>query len=98
MAYPDKDVLRRFELNHGQFFAYYLYKNLQWYLNKQPIGFGDLREEDIGRIAKKLHGKEEFVGWNEHHGTDWQQTNTPMVRIKPEFIVLREDIVKAEGR
>lgn len=98
MPYPNYDQLLRFELIYGQYFAEYVYKNLNWRLNDEPIGFGDLRAEDIGRIAKKLHEDEEFVGWNEHHGTQFQQTNTPMIRIKQEFIALREDIVKAEGR
>lgn len=73
----------RFGLHDGQFFGYYRYKNLWWWLNGKEIGYGDLREEDIQRISQRLSDGEEFVGWNEHHQTRFQQTRFPMIRILP---------------
>lgn len=94
----NEEIQTRFELFNGQFFAWYRYKNLQWFLDGVYIGFGDLRDEDILRIAVTLEDGEVFVGWNEHHGSPVQQTNTPMVRISNQHIMLREEIVEKEGR
>lgn len=92
-----EDMLKRFNLRNGQFFAYYAYKNLQWFLNGVHIGFGDLRDDDILHIAVTLEDGEEFVGWNEHHGTQWQQTDLPMLKIASMDIKLRQDIIKENG-
>lgn len=75
-------ICKRFDIYNGQFFAYYAYKNLQWFLNERRIGFGDLREIDILNIMDRLEDGEEFVGWNEHHGSQWQQRDTPMIVIR----------------
>jgi hypothetical protein len=93
----NEDILKRFELRDGQFFGRYLYKNQQWYLNGTYVGFGDLRDDDVLRIATELDDGEEFVGWNEHHGTQWQQTDTPFIRITNQNIILRDEIVEREG-
>lgn len=95
----DHALLMRFGLRDGQFFAFYKYSNLHWFLNSKEIGYGDLRDEDICRIVTELKPGEEFIGWNEHHGSRCQQTNTPMIRIKSDGVVmLREEIVQTEGR
>lgn len=72
----------------------YTYKNLWWVLGTESevldkqdaLGYGDLNDDDIQRILDWLShpsqdGDRVFVGWNEHHGTDWKQTPVPMVRI-----------------
>jgi hypothetical protein len=95
----DYELLHRFELRDGQFFAEYRYSNLHWFLNDKEFGYGDLREEDIKRIAARLYVGEQFIGWHEHHGSRFQQTNTPVIRIKSDGVVMfREDIIQAEGR
>jgi hypothetical protein len=93
----NKEILNRFNLKNGQFFAFYLYKNLQWFLNGTYVGFGDLREQDVLNISLLLEDGEEFVGWNEHHGTQFQQTDTPMIRITNQNTILRQEIVEREG-
>lgn len=71
----------RFGLKDGQFFAVNRKKNLQWVLNEEPFGFGDLRDEDIQRIQGDLSKGEIFKGFNEHHGTEFQQRKNPVVII-----------------
>lgn len=97
MPFPDQDQLRRFELTHGQLLdgANARYTNLRWFLNDEEIGFGDLSEENIGMIAKKLREGDEFVGiWCD--GTLPQGLrDVPMVKIWPNYVMLREDIVAA---
>jgi len=59
-------VLERLGLRHGQYFAFYQFKNLNWYLNDRWIGFGDLREEDLINIIKALKLRETFAaGWKD---------------------------------
>ena len=94
--------LERFGLNDGidgaaEFFGHYKYKNLWWELNGKKIGYGDLTETNLQVIYWALRPGEEFVGWNEHHGTEWQQTDTPMVRITIDGVKHREEIVATEG-
>lgn len=97
MSVTEKELRERFGLFDGQFFAEYRYKNLHWILDGRKIGFGDLRDEDILRIKEELGGHEEFVGWNEHHMTRSQQTDTPMVRITQKGVKHRTHIVEEEG-
>lgn len=73
--------LFRFTLHNGQFFGEYRLKNQTWKLNGIKIGFGDLRQEDIDRIQKCLTDDETFEGFNEHHGTEFQQFSNPMIII-----------------
>lgn len=95
----DHALLMRFGLRDGQFFAYFKHSNLHWFLNDKEFGYGDLRDEDIVRIAEELKPGEEFIGWNEHHGSRFQQTNTPIIRIKPDGVIMfRDEIVRTEGR
>lgn len=93
-----EEIAKRLKLSNGQFFADYKYKNLWWFLNGEPCGYGDLRDEDILRIKNELVKDEEFVGWNEHHLSRSHQTDTPFVRIKHNSILYRADIVISEGR
>ena len=79
-------IRERLGLRDGQFFAYFINKNLIWTLNGERFGFGDIRIEDVGRIREGLNENEVFEGWNEHHGTRWQQTDVPMVRITSELV------------
>jgi hypothetical protein len=91
-------LCERFGLKNGQFFGTYVYKNLHWSINGTFFGFGDLRNEDIERIKNELNEGEEVAGWNEHHfAKEYQQTKTPMIRIRPEGVMYRQDIVAEEG-
>ncbi len=81
------DVARdRFQLNSGQFFGLYLFKNLWWVLDEITIGYGDLRAKDLDTIQTNLFYEETFLGWNEHHGSDFQQTAYPVVKITTDKI------------
>lgn len=71
----------RFGLMHGQFFAENIYKNLFWVLDGKTIGYGDLRAQDLTLILDNLKPGEVFEGFNEHHGSQWQQTPHAMVKI-----------------
>lgn len=97
-----QEALDRFKLTTAQFFATYRYKNLWWDLNwgdvnNAYIGYGDLRNSDIRQIQKALKDGEEFVGWHEHHGSKYQTTKTPMIRITNTQVLHREDIIAKEG-
>lgn len=94
----NEDYTRRLGLTNGQVFDEYKYKNLWWILNGLACGYGDLRDEDILRIKEELVEGEEFVGWNEHHGGRFKQTDTPMIRITHNSVLHRADIVISEGR
>lgn len=91
---PHEESLARFRLNDGQYFAEQRYTNLQWFLNGTKIGFGDLRALDLLRISVELYPHEEFVGWNEHHGTDHQQTDTPMVKVTMNKVTHRIELIR----
>jgi hypothetical protein len=71
----------RFRLRDGRVLADYEFKNLWWVLDGVTIGYGDLDRSDIEHIQYQLNEGEVFIGWNEHHGTDFQQVKEPMVRI-----------------
>lgn len=71
----------RFGFHHGQFFSEYLYKNLHWVLDGETIGFGDIREKDVATLIDTLNAGEVFEGFNEHHGTRFQQTPRAMIMI-----------------
>ena len=81
--FEKKEALcKRFGLRNGMFFATYRLKNQIWKLDGFEFGFGDLREEDIFRIQYELVTGEVFEGFNEHHGSDFQQRKNPMIIIK----------------
>ena len=71
----------RFGMHHGQFFGEYMFKNLHWVLDGNVIGFGDLRQVDISALLNNLKPGEVFEGFNEHHGSQFQQTDHAMVKI-----------------
>lgn len=82
-----REVAReRFGLTNGQYFAEYRFKNLWWVLNGVTIGYGDLRDEDLKRIHSALEPTDVFLGWNEHHGTQFQQLDLPVVWINHDKI------------
>lgn len=60
-----------------------MFKNQWWTLTidgeRWVFGYADLSHDDIFKIAAKLADNEEFRGYNEHHGTEWQQRDEPMV-------------------
>ncbi len=74
-------ILSRFYLVHGQFFAYNVVNNVQWFLNDLEIGFGDLREKDIENVRRMIEPGEVFEGYHEAHGTNYQQQENPRIRI-----------------
>lgn len=88
------EMRERFGLRHGQFFAFYRYKNLQWELNGEFFGYGDLRDDDIIRIQEALTEDETFIGWNEHHMTNWHQTDIPMVVITHDNFKFRAELIE----
>lgn len=82
----DHEACGRLGLRHGQFFAYFKHKNLHWELNGKIIGYGDLRNEDIARIAEVLTEGEEFKGYNEHHMSRTMQRENEVVYIAKDTI------------
>lgn len=91
MRNPER-IRDRFGLSQGQFFATYQCKNLWWELDGGIFGFGDLTSEDVFRIQRALKEDETFLGWNEHHGTQFQQRKSPMIRIKTDDITFAVDL------
>ena len=77
-----EDLSKRFELSDGQIRGDDGYRNLWWELNGMFFGFGDISRTDILNIAAKLAPDDIFQGWNQHHGSEFQQTTVPMVRIE----------------
>lgn len=86
---PNMDLCARMGLNpKGQMRVPYDKKNLYWTFEGSHIafGYGDLDKADYDNIRAYLsHPSHEaeivFLGWNEHHGTQWEQTAFPIVRI-----------------
>lgn len=73
-----KELRERFDVWNGQFWAVWKYKNLNWYLvnfNEEDgvdtddgewFNYGDIRDEDVDRLAKLLKPGEALVlGWKE---------------------------------
>lgn len=81
MAVAKADILSRFFLVDGQFFAEQAVRNVHWYLNDRHFGFGDLREANIKTIHLLLEPGEVFEGFHEAHLTQFQQRESPMIRI-----------------
>lgn len=79
------DLLKRFGLSNGQMRTPYAHKNLKWEFNGEMFAWGDLDAYDIARIQKHLEGGT-FVGWNEHHGSRWQQCEEPIIVIAEKLI------------
>ena len=75
-------MAKRFEMLHGQFFADQLYRNVFWVINGTTMGYGDLRAQDIIALTKGLKEDEVFEGFNEHHGSQFQQTDYAMIKIE----------------
>jgi hypothetical protein len=71
----------RFGLFDGQFYVYQEHENLQWFLNGERFGFGDLTSEQVHTIQESLNEGEVFEGFNEHHGTEFQQTDHAIICI-----------------
>jgi hypothetical protein len=92
------DMRDRFNLRNGQFFGSYEYKNLWWEINGQFFGFGDLNEADIYRIRLALQEDEIFQGWNEHHLSEWQQTDVPMIRITRECVKYHGELLSEKKK
>lgn len=90
----NNEYAEKLGLRDGQFFAKYRYKNLWWFLNGVKIGYGDIRDEDILRLTEVLTENDEFLGFNEHHGSDHQQRDLPMLRITKDAFQLMGDIDK----
>ena len=87
MQYKEHTALRtELGLRNGQLRASYRYNNLWWSFTnaESSFGFGDLDQDDFGRIYQWILNNDStkvFTAWNEHHGTPWQQTDYPIVRI-----------------
>lgn len=70
-----KELRARFGVQNGQFFAYYEFKNLNWYLADKDeenmvkaewFCFGDIREEDMERLPSLLReGEKLILGWKD---------------------------------
>jgi hypothetical protein len=88
----DEKACTRLGLNSGAFYGSYVYKNLWWELNGKIIGYGDIRTEDIARIMEILGLDETFIGWNEHHGSEHQQTDIPMIKILKDVVLFRGEL------
>ena len=82
----------RFGLKQGQFFHNPHKKNLWWELDGNFFGFGDLLGEDVFRIQSLLAANEVFQGWNQHHGTEHQQSPYPQIRIRHDDITYSIDL------
>jgi len=87
-----QELRERFGVIDGHFFSYWFYKNLRLHFGDEEFCFTDLRLEDIERIQAELKPGETITGWNEHHGTRFQQGNTPMVVITHDRVKNRAEL------
>lgn len=100
----DKELCLQFGFKTSQIRSGYVYKNLWWSFDydRTSFGYGDLNQGDLHNIYKWLSKPENqtkvFTGWNEHHGSDWQQTDVPMVRISYAAGVTRPHMAAMEAR
>jgi hypothetical protein len=70
-----KELRERFGVHNGQYWGYYRFKNLNWYLGDgimtpgekdEWFCYGDIRDEDIPRLAALLNpGEILTLGWKE---------------------------------
>lgn len=92
-------IQNRFGIRSGNvrsdFKGFPFLKNQWWYLNEEYIGYGDLSQDDILRIAMELHDDEKFVTFNEHDGLFAQESDiTPFeAGLKARVIITNKDIV-----
>ena len=86
----------RFELTDCQIAHTPVYRNLWWELDGHFFGYGDLSAGDIFKIRKRLRDDEVFQGWNEHHQSNWHSSVGPMIRIKKDDIMMRNDILEEQ--
>lgn len=103
-----QEVRKRFYLNNDAIWHDARFTNLQWTLNGERFGQGDIREKDMRIIQGCLEEGETFEGWNQHHGGPHQQCEQPMVRVtstnikRPDHVPLtdetREALRKRWGR
>lgn len=86
---PRKELCAQMGLStNGQIRTPYIYKNLWWVVEGQNSAFGqgDLDTNDVERMLNYLehpsHPQDMVIlCWDEHHGTKWQRTVYPMIRI-----------------
>ena len=91
----NSEILRnRFNFNLGLFLGALLYKNLWWELDGKFFAYGDLATSHVFMIQNRLNNEEIFQGWDEQHGTEFQQTNVPMIRIQKDNVLLHNDLVE----
>lgn len=87
MHIKDEELCKELGLSDGQMRVSPYYKNLWWSFDhdRAAFGYGDLSLADVERIYEWIKRPENrnktFTGWNEHHGTEWQQMSHPMLRI-----------------
>lgn len=71
-----KELRERFGVSNGQFWGYYRFKNLNWYLSQDDafmtterdewFCFGDIRDDDPARLMALLEPNEALVlGWKD---------------------------------
>ena len=68
-----KELCERFNVTNGRLFAEYRFSNLNWYLGKDYLNrenpgdwfcYGDIQDEDIPELMKKLENGEVLkLGW-----------------------------------
>ena len=100
----DNELCMQLGLRDGQIRAPYPYKNLWWSFDhdRSFFGYGDLNDKDCQMIYEYLSKPENrgkvFTGWNEHHGSQWQQTDHAMVRISWAAGITRPHHIMLESR
>lgn len=83
----DDLLCQKMGLRDGQIRSLVMCKNVWWSFDygRTAFGYGDLSREDLDRIHAFLSQEENhtkvFTAWNEHHGTEWEQTKHAIVRI-----------------
>lgn len=75
----------------GQMRTPYFYKNLRMTLtvlgDNHEFCWGDMVRADFLRVQSALAAGQEFLGWNEHQGSEmFQQVDLPLVRITSDTI------------
>lgn len=82
------NVLQRLGLMNGRIYAHYWVKNVQWFLMTKKdgritfefLGSGDMKKEDIYKVAENLRPNEVFAGYREYwvlNQDPWEIVPTP---------------------
>lgn len=75
-------------------------KNQWWFIDEEPVGYGDLSQDDVIRIAELLEPGRTFTTFNEYDGIRAREaflSPFEMTQMFPRLIITCNDIQFPQG-